>query len=634
VEVPLDASWYLTDTAVITATAMSSPMTFSDTAQITSQAYAPPQITISPSVLTSTQSMDEIVAVPVTVSNGHGVTLTYELFPGAQLPGSVGLYHFDEAAGSTTFSDSSGHNNNATCAGILCPAAGESGFIGYALDFDGVDDFLEAPDSLSLNPQQTMAISSWIYPYDWNGNRRIVQKGIHDNQYRFLAESGLFKFHISGVGTVNTSLPSVDEWHHVVGIYDGQAMQIWVDGQLVAESQAGGPIPTTSSPLYIGNKRPDAPVGDHFHGLIDELILFDRALSAEEVQAIYQAGSIYGGAPWLSVEPESGYVPANASQPVTVTLDATGLLPDVYDSALVVLSNDPLAPLRQVPITMTVVPNSNLGWLEGTVKDLRTGSQLYATVSVSGLPLTTTTDAETGFYQLWLEQGTYTVHVNAGDYVSQTRVIDILPLQGTIEDFALLLDAPWLELSSDNVSVSQVVGTVTTYTLAITNSGAADLIFEINQSGLITDRILQLHLDEPDGSTMFYDSSGNFNHGYCQGDSCPTAGVPGISGLAVRFDGIDDFIELPELASGLPEGSISLWFNVDSWNPGFAGMYFWSANSGSSWDWMNLGSHPETGNDYLRFGLYAGGWNWASSGVPPTLGEWHILMTVQRPQEA
>lgn len=78
VTVPVGVDWYLTDTAIVTATSVASPTIYSDTASFTTQAYAPPEINISPDVLTSTQFVHEIVTETATISNGNGVTLTFE----------------------------------------------------------------------------------------------------------------------------------------------------------------------------------------------------------------------------------------------------------------------------------------------------------------------------------------------------------------------------------------------------------------------------------------------------------------------------------------------------------------------------------------------------------------------------
>jgi hypothetical protein len=226
-----------------------------------------------------------------------------------------------------------------------------------AVSFDGLDDLIVVEDDPSLNPQDAIAISAWFTAQDWNGNRRILQKGMADRQYRLMAEYGAFHLDIADIGRVTTALPTAGEWHHAVGTYDGSRMQLWVDGVLEAEQSFTGLIPTTSDPVYIGTKCPSCPLGDYFYGEIDELVVFKRALSAEEIESLYSIGLIELQAPWLTLDPLSGIVPTNSSVPIQATFDATDLQAGTYTTTLRVTSDDPLNPLVQVPVTMTVDPS-------------------------------------------------------------------------------------------------------------------------------------------------------------------------------------------------------------------------------------------------------------------------------------
>ena len=57
--------------------------------------------------------------------------------------------------------------------------------------------------------------------------------------------------------------------------------------------------------------------------------------------------------------------------------------------------------------------------------------------------------------------------------------------------------------------------------------------------------VLSLHLDEPEGSTTFYDTSGYANNATCSGDACPVAGVPGAVGTALNFNRVSDSSKSP-----------------------------------------------------------------------------------------
>jgi len=155
--------------------------------------------------------------------------------------------------------------------------------------------YVEVPNSESLNPTRAIAIEVIIKPVDWNGNRRIVQKGLGDNQYRLLAEGGALKFHLYGVtnGELTCPLPTTGEKHYILAQYDSETgvMEIYVDNVLAAQrDDASGTIATTSDPLYIGHKSPSSPEGDSFYGDMDELRMYRRTLTEEERTYNYNNG--------------------------------------------------------------------------------------------------------------------------------------------------------------------------------------------------------------------------------------------------------------------------------------------------------------------------------------------------------
>lgn len=145
--------------------------------------------------------------------------------------------------------------------------------------------YANASDNPSLDPTTGITLSASIYAKDWAGNPRILQKGSTDDQYRLLAEDGLLKFDLDGVGSVTAALPSTKTWHMVTGTWDGSTLQLYVDGALAATKAATGTIATTSDDLIIGAKSfADDLVGNHFDGELDNVLIYGRALSGQEIQ--------------------------------------------------------------------------------------------------------------------------------------------------------------------------------------------------------------------------------------------------------------------------------------------------------------------------------------------------------------
>jgi hypothetical protein len=74
----------------------------------------------------------------------------------------------------------------------------------------------------------------------------------------------------------------------VAGTYDGVALRLYVNGALVATTPATSPMNATADPLLIGTKAGASIAGDHFHGLLDEVRVYGRALTAAEIGTIAQ----------------------------------------------------------------------------------------------------------------------------------------------------------------------------------------------------------------------------------------------------------------------------------------------------------------------------------------------------------
>jgi len=366
VTVPDDASWYDTDIATLLATGVTDPSLAAE-AHLTSTAYAPPQISIDPTSLSSTQYVGDVITQTLTISNGEGVTLTYEIYEGTY-PGNVAALHLDELSGSTTFADVSGYGNHATCSGDTCPVAGIPGAVGTALDFDGVNDSIQIPHNAAfdqIEDQDKVSIAAWVWVDQWyNGSFMIMNQYMADwdsgweffiNYYEMIFSPYMFY----GIGC--SYYFNTGQWYHVAVTYDRYdgTIQFYVDGSQVCNYSYGDEImDTTDSPMYIGA----SPGGynDFANGSIDEFYIFDRALTSDEIATLYQ-GSLSGDVPWVSVDPMSGEVPTNSTDQVEITFDSNGLQPGDYETTIFINNNDPLQGLLSVPVNLTVEPTADMG---------------------------------------------------------------------------------------------------------------------------------------------------------------------------------------------------------------------------------------------------------------------------------
>jgi hypothetical protein len=220
--------------------------------------------------------------------------------PGACMnDGLVGYWNFEEGEGGLA-SDKSGNGNNGTltngpawAGGIVPLSGGKSG--GGALQFDGNDDYVDCGSDVTLRPQD-LTIEMWvkgpsIADYDGLvGNAEIDgQNGYRTaktNTHYFqglIGDASSYEF-ISGTTVIDDNV-----WHHLVFTVDAFYLRIYVDGVEDQTAVARTKTMTWAHPTIIGNYG-DLSGNEYFHGFIDEVKIYNRALSAEEVRYHYNRG--------------------------------------------------------------------------------------------------------------------------------------------------------------------------------------------------------------------------------------------------------------------------------------------------------------------------------------------------------
>ena len=192
------------------------------------------------------------------------------------------------AEGSTA-ADSSGNGNDGSLQGnpVWRPNAGK--FAG-ALEFDGNGDYVKIDDESNFDITGQITISAWVniasVPADWTA---IVTKG--DTAWRLSTEYSDRRFHfaVSGSAWLNgRSSVSANEWHHIVGVYDGSQMHTYIDGELDAAKSWNQGIASNDYPVYIGENAEQT--GRFWHGLIDDVRIYNYALKEADIIALYNEG--------------------------------------------------------------------------------------------------------------------------------------------------------------------------------------------------------------------------------------------------------------------------------------------------------------------------------------------------------
>jgi len=204
---------------------------------------------------------------------------------GAPAKGLIGWWAFDEEPSSTTAVDYSGNR----LGGTLRDAQRAPGIDGAALDCKGGCVVVEAHRMLS--PTDALTIACWV---------RTDAAGQHDKWFvnRIFGGGTATGYRMGLIGgkpclglpvtdwshhlTANASLPT-GRWVHLAGTFDGRTMRLYMDGKECGTMERPGPLKPNDFHLCLGTYE----VGHaaHFTGLLDEVKLYGRALTADEVQA-------------------------------------------------------------------------------------------------------------------------------------------------------------------------------------------------------------------------------------------------------------------------------------------------------------------------------------------------------------
>lgn len=281
--------------------------------------------------------------------------------------GLVGYWKFDEEGYNAAIDSSLGNNH-----GSLENGASHTGNSreGNGLLLTGGDDRVLIPTSGSINNLESLSVAAWIYPTEGG---TIIHKG-NSWPARFdvgLSSKGQLYFRSGfskqpGVWLTNKSL-AFNQWSHVAATYSFSSLandpSLYIDGiqQPITKKQSpDGSIIADTSYLYVGNnhdllsRTPEFDLNHAFAGKIDLLKIYDRRLSAPEIQAAY-------GLPSPSPSPSPILTKLPSPTPVATT---TPLTPQPSPTSL--QSGKPIVNPSVNPNSSTSI-QANPGWFK-TIK--------------------------------------------------------------------------------------------------------------------------------------------------------------------------------------------------------------------------------------------------------------------------
>ncbi len=322
------------------------------------------------------------------LDSGYVAQLQNSLQLTVQPGGLVGYYPLEENSGTFTRDESLYTNNGNLQTGV----SWATGKVGNAVDTGGTSD-VRVADNAQLNFGQHMTVSLWAKQSALTANKALVAQSQYPTDSSWVLQTGSSSTTLrvfvanaptdTGGNCVDTdSSWTAGTWHHVAFAYDGtqaaslDRAKVYIDGVARTMSSCGGTISTS-----LQNSSDYLSIGDfhglnrQFNGVLDEVKLFNRTLTLNEIKAEYDAG-VAGNTAGLGFA--SGIIPG-VSQ--TSNYDAAVLTDSVKGYTLAVNQNNDLTKGADTISGVSGTIASPVTWVEGTTKGL--GFTLYGTNATS-----------------------------------------------------------------------------------------------------------------------------------------------------------------------------------------------------------------------------------------------------------
>lgn len=219
------------------------------------------------------------------------------------MDGLVSAWLFDEGSGKV-LRDSAGKND-----GTIHGAKWTDGKFRKALDFDGKDDFVEIPDDKSLHLPMELTVAGWLYIRKGNNHAAWCWKGEGigwgpNFSWRCGTRNDtalIWGRCVEGLEAYfdTANVAGLNKWFHAAQTADGKVMKVYIDGKIAdITDQPGHAI--TPGPYLVFKGAPvrmgvglniENIIGNDFYwdGIIDEVAIWDRALSEDEVNKLMKA---------------------------------------------------------------------------------------------------------------------------------------------------------------------------------------------------------------------------------------------------------------------------------------------------------------------------------------------------------
>lgn len=210
-------------------------------------------------------------------------SITFNATPILPIEGLVAYYPFNGNA-----NDESGHGNNGTVSGATL-TTDRFGNENKSYGFNGTSNYIQCPDPLTLN---SFTIAAWINADDYSDTRKEILNGgkfdITSGGYHLYREHQFCRFDLSNLpGPVSDSIIQAGQWTFIVGISYGNTLELYINGTL--KDQSSDYANLVNDILFIGTDATHNS-SSFWKGKIDDIRIYNRALSNSEVNQLYHEG--------------------------------------------------------------------------------------------------------------------------------------------------------------------------------------------------------------------------------------------------------------------------------------------------------------------------------------------------------
>ena len=172
------------------------------------------------------------------------------------------------------------------------------GQVGRALELDGAKNHVDCGDAADFDFRDGLTVSLWLRPRDLKKSAQtLAAKGSDTWSLRSERKTGKLVFALDGPQTTGkdrrkapraqSKRPLDDsQWHHVAGVYDGQRIALYVDGELEESVTASGPVALNTEPVWLGNNS--AARGEYFNGWLGDVRLYGCGLTEGEIKVLHR----------------------------------------------------------------------------------------------------------------------------------------------------------------------------------------------------------------------------------------------------------------------------------------------------------------------------------------------------------